>query len=129
MQVVADTSVFIAVVMNEPEKAWVIASTLSGEAISPPSLPFEVANALSALVRRRILDRDQALAAWHAAKAIPVAVREIDVGAALQLASEKKIYAYDGFMLQCAREAAAPLLTLDRRLRSTARELGIDLVE
>jgi predicted nucleic acid-binding protein len=129
MLIVADTNVFITVVMNEPEKPWVIEVTKSAEAVAPRSLPFEIANALSRLVKRRILSQERAQFAWKAASALPASLRDIDISAALRLACERRMYAYDGFMLQCALECAAPLLTLDMRLRAAARDSGIRVVE
>jgi len=129
MKVVADASVIIAVAMNEPERSWVIEATRSVEAVAPQSLPFEIANALTRLVKQGLLSAEHAQAAWEATAAIPVSLCAIDIAGALRLSCAQDIYAYDGFMLQCALETSASLLTLDRTLKRTARDLGIELVE
>ena len=129
MRIVADTSVFIAVAMNEPEKRWVVEATRESEAVAPFSLSFEIANAISRLVRRKLLSTDHAQAVWNEAHRIPVSLRSIDLEGALRLSCAEGIYAYDGFMLQCALEISAPLLTLDRSLGHVARRLGIDVLE
>jgi predicted nucleic acid-binding protein len=129
MLTVADANIFLAVVLNEPEKGWIVEVTRSAEPIAPRSLPFEIVNALSRLVKRRLLTIDRAQLAWSATKHLPVSLCDVDLSAALRLACEHRMYAYDALMLQCARESSAPLLTLDRRLKAVARTLGIAIVE
>ena len=55
MKIVADTNIFLAVALNEPEKKEIIALTVGHELIAPEILPFEIGNALSALVKRKRL--------------------------------------------------------------------------
>ena len=129
MIVMADASVFIAVAMNEPEKAWVIAATREASAVAPHSLPFEIANAFSRLVRRRLLTTEGAEAAWQITQRMPVSLREIDIEAALRLSCARNIYAYDGLMLQCAIESSAAILTLDLKMRAMAKALHLPVLE
>ncbi len=53
MEIVIDTSVFLAVALNEPEKAGLIKLTEGAELVAPQVMPYEAANALSAMVRRQ----------------------------------------------------------------------------
>lgn len=129
MKIVADTNTFLAVALNEPEKDWLIAKTDGHDLVAPAVLPYEIGNALSALVRRAALSEKQMAAAWDAAGAIPVELAAIDVRAALLLAGRLRIYACDAYFLQCAWEGKCPLLTLDRGLRRAADGMGIKTVE
>lgn len=45
------------------------------------------------------------------------------------LAEELDIYAYDAFILECARKYRTPLLSLDGPQRRIAIELGIEVLE
>lgn len=45
------------------------------------------------------------------------------------LMMERRVYAYDGYMLELARSPGLPLLTLDARPGEVARQAGIALVE
>ncbi len=128
MKIVADTNTFLAVALEEEEKGWLIEQTVGHDLMAPAVLPYEIGNALSALVRRRVLNERQLAAAWDAAAAIPVELATIDVRAALLLAGRLKIYAYDAYFLQCALEAKCPLLTLDKGLKQVASGIGIKLV-
>jgi len=129
MKIVADTNTFLAVAMNEPEKAWLIKATDGSELVAPAILPYEIGNALSALVKRKRIDPRETLRVWDVVCRIPVELVEIDIRKALTLAVRFGIYAYDAFFLQCALHLRCPLLTLDRAMCRVASELKIKLVE
>lgn len=129
MKIVADTNTFLAVALEEEEKSWLIKRTVGHDLMAPAVLPYEIGNALSALVRRHVLSEKQLAAAWDATAAIPVELATIDVRAALLLAGRLNIYAYDAYFLQCALESKCPLLTLDKGLKHVASGIGIKLVE
>lgn len=129
MRYTADTNTFLAVALDEPEKAWLIGVTDGCNLVAPDVLPYEVGNALSALVKRNALGPGQVPSVWDAIGSIPVELAKIDVRAALLLAVRCGIYAYDAYFLQCALETATPLLTLDRSLKQVAETLDIRVVE
>lgn len=129
MKIVADTNTFLAVALDEPEKDRLIPMTVGHDLVAPAVLPYEIGNALSALVRRKILTESDMLAAWDAVEKVPVELTAIDTRASLQLAGQYKIYAYDGYFLQCSLETKSPLLTLDSGMKRVAAQLGITLVE
>lgn len=129
MKLVADTNIFLAVVLNESQKSWILEVTRDAELVAPAVLPYECGNALSAIVKRRGLTTSQALAAHRLLDRIPVALAMTDVHGALKLALEHGIYAYDAYFLRCAQVLHCPLLTLDRNMRNTARALGIRCLE
>ncbi len=129
MRIVADTNVFIAVALNEPEKDRIIHLTKGHDLMAPEILPFEIGNALTAMMKRRSLKGDEVVSAWEVIQKIPVDLRTIDMRAALQIAVEFNIYAYDAYFLECARSFRSPLLSLDRRMKRTAEALGILVME
>ena len=129
MDIIADTNIFLAVALNEPERDRVIGLTVDASALAPEILPYEIGNALSAMVKRRQLSQSEALEAEKVVDRIPVRLVSVDIHSALQLALEQDIYAYDAYFLQCARELSCPLLTLDRRMKQVAKELGIRVLE
>ena len=129
MKLVIDANIVIAVVLGEPEKNWALDVTRGGEAIGPRSLPFEIGNALSRLVKRRRLRSENIDSAWAEAAKFDVALIDIDMQAALRLAANHDLYAYDGYMLQCALETRATLVTLDQPLSGVARKIGLQVME
>lgn len=129
MKIVADTNIFLAVTLDEPEKARIIELTAGAEVLAPEILPYEIGNALSAMIKRKRLTPEQVLAAQASASAIPVRLIDVDVRQALQLAMDFDLYAYDAYFLHCARSLGHPLITLDGRMKQVATELKIELSE
>lgn len=129
MDVIADTNTYLAVVLNEPEKSRVIELSANCEVLSPEILPYEIGNALSAIVKRKQLTADEARTALQLARAIPVKLVHPDISKSLEIALKFNIYAYDAYFLQCALSQSCPLLTLDRRMQDVARQLNITVLE
>jgi len=129
MKIVADTNTFIAVALNEPEKDMIIRITEGHDLVAPEVLPFEIGNALTAMMKRNALKADEVISAWDMVQQIPVDLRRIDIGAALNIATEYNIYAYDAYFLECARNLRSSLLTLDQQMKGIARKIGIQVME
>lgn len=129
MEITADTSAIMAVVLNEPAKPKLLERTRGAELVTAPTLPWEVGNSLSALFKRKRIDLDQAQAALKSFRQIPLRLGEISLEAAVELAKEKDICAYDAYILECARKYRTPLLSLDGAQRKIAKRLGIEVLE
>ena len=129
MKIIADTNAFIAVALNEPEKDMIISLTEGHDLVAPEVLPFEIGNALTAMMRRNVLEVDEVILAWDMIQQIPVDLRRIDIRAALDIATQYNIYAYDAYFLQCALNLRSPLLTLDRQMKGIAQKIGIQIME
>lgn len=127
--VVVDTSAVLAVLLSEPTRGAVIEATEGTSLLAAPSMPWEVGNALVALVRRRLADSRDAQRAWTAFVRVPVRYVEVDVPAAIKLAMDHRLYAYDAYVIEVARSAQAPLLSLDRMQRRVAEAVGVELME
>jgi predicted nucleic acid-binding protein len=129
MKIIADTNTFIAVALNEPEKDAIIQLTEGNSLVAPDVLPFEIGNALTAMMKRSSLNAREVLLAWDMIQTIPVDLRRIDIKSALNIATQHNIYAYDAYFLECALNLHSPLLTLDQRMKSIARQIGIKIME
>jgi predicted nucleic acid-binding protein len=129
MNLVVDTSVIIAVIANEPEKATLVAQTQGADLFAPRSLYWEVGNAFSAMLKRQRITLEQAKAAIEVYKQIPLNLLEIDLAQALELADRLHIYAYDAYLIACALNLNCPLLTLDGGLSYAAKAAGVDVLE
>lgn len=129
MEVVADTNTCLAVALNEAETAKLVQQTRGHALLAPEVLPFEVGNALTAMLKKGTLDPDEIRSAWKAVQLIPVELKTIDISSSLAIAQRFDIYAYDAYFLECALSTRGPLLTLDRRLRAVAVEAGVEVLE
>ena len=129
MKIIADTNTFIAVALNEPEKGKIIGLTEGHDLIAPDVLPFEIGNALTAMMEKNTLKKEEVEAAWDIVQQIPVDLRHTNIKYALSIAIKYNLYAYDAYFLECAENLRSPLLTLDLGMQKVAREMGITILE
>ena len=129
MELVVDTSALLAVLTGEATRDRLIARTQGAELLAPGSVHWEVGNAFSALLKRRRLKLPDVQAALAAYAQIPIRFVDVELAAALELADRFGLYAYDAYLMACARRQRAPLLTLDARLGRAAEEAGVQLLE
>ena len=128
-EIVADTNTFLSVALDEPERARIVELTTGHDLVAPEVLPFEIGNALTALMKRGVLQAKEVSTVWDAVQAIPVDLRAVDVKEALGIAVRFGMYAYDAYFLECALGLRLPLLTLDKGMKTVARELAIEVLE
>jgi len=129
MKIIADTNIFIAVALGKKLKKSIIDVTEGHDLFSPEILPYEIANALSKMVRRSILESKAAQKAYKLTELIPVNLHSVNISEALAISSRFKIYAYDAYFLQTAISLNCSILTLDKQMLRIAKELKIKKVE
>lgn len=129
MDIVIDTSALIAVIADEPERGIIIKLTTGNSLIGPGSIPWEIGNAFSAMFRRNRLNLEEAKKGLEIFKSIPIRYIEPDFSNSVSISKQTNIYAYDAYFLDCALRKKAPLLTLDSKLKKTAKKLKIPILE
>jgi len=129
MEIVADASAFLAVVLNESDRDWIIHNTTGRSIISPEVLPYEIGNALIAVKRKGRLNDREILRAFDLSQRIAVRLVSVNIRDAMKIALRFNIYAYDAYYLQCCLENKSPLISLDNRMCDIAGSLEIKVVE
>jgi predicted nucleic acid-binding protein len=129
MDIVADASAFIAVVLNESDREWVIDKTTGKGIVSPEVLPYEIGNALISLRKKGRLSEREVLRAFDLSQRIAVRLVSVKIHEAIKIAIRFKIYAYDAYYLQCCIENKQSLISLDDHMCEIAENLGIKVVE
>ena len=129
MDIAVDTSVLLAVCINEPSKPRLIELTAGHALVAPASLHWEVGNALSAMLKRERLTLQQAQICVAAYQQIPIKLISVDLSQALAISARQRMYTYDAYVLVCAMHSRTPLITLDGPLKIAARHLGITVLE
>jgi predicted nucleic acid-binding protein len=81
------------------------------------------------MLKRRRVTLEQTLVALHQYELVPIRLVTVDLVESLRIANRLTLYAYDAYLLRCALQYHAPLLTLDRSLASKARLIGVEIVE
>jgi predicted nucleic acid-binding protein len=129
MNIVIDTSVLIAVLVSEPERGRIIRQTEGYDLIAPGSVHWEVGNALAAMLKRKRINYEQVMATLRAYERIPIGFRDVDIGLAMDIAYEHDLYAYDAYVIACAREIRCALISLDKNLLHAARKASVSIME
>ena len=135
MSAYLDTSVLLATLIAEPstESVYDYLGAINQELLISDFAAAEVASTLSRLIRMRLLTDADASArladfdAWRAAMSLLVDIRAADARLAYIYVRrfELGLRAPDALHLAITRRLEAALITLDRRLATAARELGI----
>ena len=128
-QLVLDASAVVAVIAGGTSRPALIEAAKGTELLAPASLPWEVGNAIAALLRRRCASLAEAKAAAAAYRQIPVRLVDVDLEEVLDLSARLGIDVHDAYPLVCARAAHCPLVTLDAALAKAARAEGIRVLE
>ena len=129
MALVIDTSILIAVLVSEPERDRIVAMTQDSDLLAPQSVHWEVGNALSAMIKRQRLTKPQALKALDAYGKIPIRFIETSLHEAISIASDQDLYAYDAYLIACAKYQRCSLISLDKALLKAAKQAGVPVVE
>jgi len=129
MNIVIDTSVIIAVVVNEPIKSVLIEQTQNATLLSPHSVEWEIGYAFSAMFKRERITVEQAAQAIAIYRQIPLRFVDIELEEAVKLAGDLDIYAYDAYLIRCAQKYKSSLLTLDKGLRVAAERASVSVIE
>lgn len=125
MEITVDTSVIIAVLLNEESKQEILKLTKAKKLIAPLSLHWEIGNAFSAMLKRNRITLAETKRALAEYQKIPIQFVDVDLQSTLILAEKYSLYAYDAYFLQCAKQYKAPVLTLDKGLQSVAEKLNL----
>jgi predicted nucleic acid-binding protein len=113
MEILIDACAIMAVIVKEPERDLVIQLTQDAVMVSPNMVSYEIANALTKMMKKRVIERERMVSAFGYFKKIPIKTIEIDIERALEISWDHKIYAYDACYLEAAKRLVLPLLTFD----------------
>jgi predicted nucleic acid-binding protein len=89
----------MAVIIKEPERELVIQLTKGAVIASPDMVSYEIANGLTKMIKKKVIEKERMIKAYEYFKRMPIKTIEVDIGQALKIAWEYKIYAYDACYL------------------------------
>ena len=81
------------------------------------------------MLKRRRITPAEVQQALNAYEHIPLRFLAVELTDALKLAGEHNLYAYDAYVVSCARNQRCKLLTLDGGLARAASAAGVKLAE
>jgi predicted nucleic acid-binding protein len=129
MDIVVDTSVIIATLLNEPSKPGIVTASTGCALIAPPVIAWEIGNVFSVMFKRKRIGLATAQKALRVFEAIPIRYVDVNFSHSLKLAHDFDLYVYDACFLDCAWRHDAPFVSLDSALLSAARKAGIEVRE
>jgi predicted nucleic acid-binding protein len=127
MNVVADLSAILAVLLDEPERAAVEMAAEGNELLAPGCVSWEMGNALYGAVKRNRIKVSEALSIYAEFEKIPLRQISVSVASAIEISARHRISAYDAYYLECARAQRAPILTLDAGMLKVAKAMKIKI--
>jgi len=128
MEILMDACAIMAVIVKEPERNLVIQLTQDAVMVSPDIVSCEIANALTKMMKKKIIEKERMINAFNYFRKIPIKTIEVDIEKALEIAWDYKIYAYDACYLESAKRLNLPLLTFDATMIKAGKELGINII-
>ena len=128
MEIIVDACAIMAVIVKEPERDLVIELTKDAVIVSPDMVSYEVANALSKMMKKKVIEKERMLNAFNYFRRIPIKTIGIDFDKALEITWNYKIYAYDSCYLEAAKRLNLPLLTFDDKMIKVGKELGLNIL-
>jgi len=128
MEIIVDCCAIMAVIVKEPERDIVIQLTQNAVIISPDMVKYEIANALTKMMKKKIIEKERMINAFIYFKNIPIKTIEINFEKALEIAWEYKIYSYDACYLEAAQRLNLPLLTFDDNMIKIGKDLGLNIL-
>ena len=128
MEILVDACAIMAVIVKEPERDLVIELTQGTIIVSPNMVSYEIANALTKMMKKKIIEKERMVDAFKYFRKISIETIEIDIERALEIAWKFKIYAYDACYLESAKRLNLPLLTFDNNMITIGKELGINIL-
>lgn len=129
MRIVVDASAILSVLLNQEQRERIVELTVGATLIAPGSLHWEIGNALSSLMKRRKLAEKDALLALEDYVRIPIQFEHVDLKSVLPMVQRHMIYAYDAYMIVCAKSFRIPLLTLDGGMAAVADKEKVKVLE
>ena len=129
MDMVVDASVIIAVIANEPERDTLVELTRAADLMAPHSVHWEIGNAFSAMLRRERITLASALKAFEIYRRIPIRFVDVELEESLEIVHVLGSYACDAYLIRCALKYRSPLISLDRNLVESAKQMKAAVIE
>ncbi len=123
--IVIDASCVLSFLLNQEGSKNVVSIVGENQLVAPSCLPFEIGNAISKLIKRKLISVYEGVSVFHEFARIPIRLIEPDIPNSIVIAGESESYAYDCYYLNIASQMVLPLFTYDDKMKETAEKRGI----
>ena len=123
--IVINSSCVLSFLLNQEGSKKVVSIVGENQLVAPSYLPFEIGNAISKLIKRKLISVYEGVSVFHEFARIPIRLIEPDIPNSIVIAGESESYAYDCYYLNIASQMVLPLFTYDDKMKETAEKRGI----
>lgn len=123
--IVIDASCVLSYLLNQEGCDNVVSTVGENQLVAPSCLPYEIGNAVSKLIKRKLISIFEGVSVYHEFSRIPIRLVEPDISNSIVIAGESDSYAYDCYYLNIASQMVLPLFTFDDKMKETAEKRGI----
>lgn len=123
--IVIDSSCVLSFLLNQEGSKNVVSIVGENQLVAPSCLPFEIGNAISKLIKRKLISVYEGVSVFHEFARIPIRLIEPDIPNSIVIAGESESYAYDCYYLNIASQMVLPLFTYNDKMKETAEKRGI----
>lgn len=120
-----DASCVLSFLLNQDGSENVVSIVGENQLVAPSCLTFEIGNAISKLIKRKLISVYEGVSVFHEFARIPIRLIEPDIPNSIVIAGESESYAYDCYYLNIASQMILPLFTYDDKMKETAEKRGI----
>ena len=123
--IVIDASCILEFLLNQESKNLVVEKVGNYQLVAPQCMPYEIGNAVSKLMKRKLISIFDGVAVYHEFSRIPLRLVEPDIPDSIMIAGNTESYAYDSYYISVAKRLGMPLFTLDEEMKKNAVSQGI----
>ena len=123
--IVIDASCILEFLLNQEAKNQIIQKVGSAQLVAPQCLKYEIGDALSKLIKRKLISIVDGVAVFHEFARIPIRFVEPDIPDSIVIAGNTESYAYESYYCSVAKHLNLPLFTLDETLIKNANSQGV----
>ena len=123
--IVIDASCVLEFLLNQESKDYVVQKVGECRLVAPQCMPYEIGNAVSKLMKRKLISIVDGVSVYHEFARIPVRFVEPDIPDSILIAGNTDSYAYDSYYISVAKRLGMPLFTLDDTMKSNAQKQGV----
>ena len=123
--IVIDASCILEFLLNQESKNLVVEKVGNYQLVAPQCIPYEIGNAVSKLMKRKLISIFDGVTVYHEFSRIPLRLVEPDIPDSIMIAGNTESYAYDSYYISVAKKLGMPLFTLDEEMKKNAVSQGI----
>ena len=123
--IVIDASCILEFLLNQEAKNQIIQKVGSAQLVAPQCLQYEIGNALSKLIKRKLISIVDGVAVYHEFARIPIRFVEPEIPDSIVIAGNTESYAYTFYYISVAKRLNMSLFTFDETMIKNANSQGV----